>query len=163
VSAFAERARELAAVRVPARPGTLLRLALVLPLVLVLLEGRSASPHPTVPRAPAVLRTAEPPLLVLPSDQLNDENIMLWGTDGFPAMVNGGSGFLPRRQQQVRLVAQNFPDPASVQLLRELGVRTVVVLKDRVPGTPYVGSVNAHVAGLGIQRQDVGDAVVFRL
>ena len=40
------------------------------------------------------------PLLVLPSDQLRDEHVMLWMTDRFQPIVNGGSGFTPNRTQR---------------------------------------------------------------
>src|SRR5439155_6069596 len=125
--------------RVPGRPETLWRLATVIPLILVLAEGLNHTPHPVVPKGPAALATAQPPVLVLPSDQLTDENVMLWSTDRFPKMVNGGSGFTPTRQAQVREAMKSFPDPTSVQTLRELGVKTVIVLRSRVAGTPYEG------------------------
>jgi hypothetical protein len=163
ISEFTRRITDYSAHRVPPRPSGALRLAMVLPLLLVLAEGRSASPHPTVPVAPAVMRTAEAPLLVLPSDFYIDENVMLWGTDRFPAMVNGGSGFEPRQQHQVRRDAVHFPDAASVDLLRRLGVKTVIVLKDQVAGTPYAGAVTADPVGLDITREEDATTVVFRL
>ena len=39
------------------------------PLLLVLAEGLNTTPHPVVPTQPAAMRTAEGPMLVLPSDQ----------------------------------------------------------------------------------------------
>ncbi len=163
VSAFVGRARELAAGRVVADLGLWLRLAALVPLVLVLIEGLNTTPHPIVPQRPAALRTVNGPLMVLPSDQLTDMNIMLWTTDDFPRMVNGGSGFTPVRQEQIRQASQSFPDQTSVTYLRELGVRTVVVLRDRVSGTPWQNAPDAPVEGLDISREEIGDAVVFRL
>jgi hypothetical protein len=163
VSAFVERVREFTADRVPARPGTALHLAMVLPLLLVLVEGVSASPHPQVPPAPAALRQAEAPVLVLPTDQLSDEMTMAWSTAGFPQIVNGGSAFTPQRLREVREILTSFPDAASIRLLRDLGVRSVVVVKSRVAGTPFAAAADADVTGLGIEREDTDDAVIFRI
>jgi hypothetical protein len=163
VSAFTERIEEYVAERVPARPGALLRIAMLLPLVLVLVEGIPDREQPTVPPAPAALRTAEAPVLVLPTSPLHDETVMLWSTDGFPAIVNGGSGFTPERQAEIREATENFPDAASIRLLRDLGVRTVVVLLDRVHGTPYAGAIDADAEGLDIEREETPEAIIFRL
>jgi hypothetical protein len=163
VSAFVGRARELAAGRVVADLGLWLRVAALVPAVLVLVEGLNTTPHPIVPQRPAAIRTVNGPLMVLPSDQLTDMNVMLWATDEFPRMVNGGSGFTPVRQEQIRQASQSFPDQSSVTNLRELGVRTVVVLRDRVSGTPWQNAPDAPVEGLDISREEIGNAVVFRL
>lgn len=164
VSAFGERAQEISAQeRVPPRPGPWLRLATLLPLVLVLVEGLNVTPHPIVPRQPAALRTVQGPLLVLPSEQGTDQHVMLWSTTRFQPVVNGGSGFTPQRLAEVRQVTATFPDRASVDYLRGLGVKTVVMLRDRVSGTPWQTTVDLPVDALGIQREDVGDAVVYRL
>jgi hypothetical protein len=163
VSAFVGRATELTADRIPARPGPWLRLATLIPLALVLVEGFNTTPHPIVPAQPAALRTVSGPLMVLPSDQLFDENIMLWSTTKFQKMVNGGSGFTPVRQDQTRQATQTFPDANSISYLNGLGVKTVVVLKDQVAGTPWQNAPNAPVDGLGVTREEIGNAVVFHL
>ncbi|MFC4106535.1 hypothetical protein [Micromonospora zhanjiangensis] len=163
VSALADRAQQLAAQRIPSWPGPWLRLATLVPLLLVLVEGLNATPHPVVPQQPAALRTADGPLLVLPSDQGTDQNVMLWSTTRFQPVVNGGSGFLPTGLAKTRQAAESFPDRASVDYLRGIGVKTVVVLRDRVAGTPWEASVDLPVEPLGIQREDVGDVVVYRL
>ncbi|GAA2193757.1 hypothetical protein [Micromonospora lupini] len=163
ITALTDRVRELAAQRIPSWPGPWLRMATLLPLLLVTLEGLNATPHPVVPAQPAAMRSAEGPLLVLPSDQSTDQHVMLWSTSGFPDVVNGGSGFTPRQLDDVRRVSQSFPDQTSVDYLRTLGVRTVVLLRGQVPGTPWEITINAPVESLGITRQDVGDAVVYRL
>ncbi|MEV4386647.1 hypothetical protein AB0J68_13200 [Micromonospora sp. NPDC049580] len=163
VTALTDRVRELAAQRIPSWPGPWLRMATLLPLLLVTLEGLNATPHPVVPAQPAAMRAAEGPLLVLPSNQSIDQHVMLWSTDGFPDVVNGGSGFTPRQLDDVRRVSQSFPDQTSVDYLRTFGVRTVVLLRSQVPGTPWEITIDAPVESLGITRQDVGDAVVYRL
>ncbi|MEU7571639.1 hypothetical protein [Micromonospora sp. NPDC049240] len=163
VTAFCARVRELAAERVPPWPGPWLRLATLLPLALVLAEGLNVTPHPVVPQQPAVMRTVDGPLLVLPSSQNLDQPVMLWSTDRFPQMVNGGSGFTPASQARTREATVSFPDYASVDYLRQIGVRNVVVLRDQLGGTPWEGMLDRPVEGLGVTREQVGDAVVYRL
>ncbi|MFB6391583.1 hypothetical protein [Polymorphospora lycopeni] len=163
VSALVVRAKETAAERVPARPGPWLRLATLLPLALVLVEGLNVTPHPIVPAQPAAFRQVDGPMLVLPSNQGVDQHVMLWSTSRFQPVVNGGSGFTPRRLTEIREATASFPDQASVTYLRDIGVRTVVLLRDRVAGTPWQTTIDLPVDSLGIQREDVGEVVVFRL
>ncbi|MFF5177101.1 hypothetical protein ACFY2Q_03620 [Micromonospora sp. NPDC000316] len=163
VTALTDRVRDVAAQRIPSWPGPWLRLATLLPLLLVAVEGLNSTPHPVVPTQPAAMRTAEGPLLVLPSNQSLDQHVMLWSTSGFPDVVNGGSGFTPRQLDEVRRVSQSFPNQTSVDYLRTLGVRTVVLLRGQVAGTPWEITIDAPVESLDITRQEVGDAVVYRL
>ncbi|RSM59838.1 hypothetical protein DMB66_26695 [Actinoplanes sp. ATCC 53533] len=136
---------------------------LLFPLILVVLEGVNRTPHPVVPPAPAALAQAAEPLLVLPSDGLLELNIMLWSTDGFPRIANGLTHFEPASQKRIRTVTAAFPDPASVAFLRQIGIRSVVVLPDRLAGTPWEGVASRPVAGLGITREDIAGALVYRL
>jgi hypothetical protein len=165
VSTLQERAAEVALSRGrnPRRLGPALRLALVLPLLLVLVEGWNRTPHPVVPTEPSVMHEVRGPLLVLPTDELSDQGYMYWSTDGFPKLVNGGSGFVPSGQDHTRKVAQSFPDEQSITYLKGLGVKTVVVLRDRVNGTPWQNAATAPVDGLDVQRRDIGNAVIFTL
>ncbi|TDC80130.1 hypothetical protein E1193_17995 [Micromonospora sp. KC606] len=163
VSAFAERAREVAATGVPTRPSPWLRAAAVLPVLLVAVEGLNVTPHPVVPEQPVAMRTVDGPMLVLPSSQNLDQPVMLWTTSRFQDVVNGGSGFTPAQLDDVRRVTAAFPDETSVRYLRTLGVRNVVLLRDQIVGTPWETTVDAPVDQLGITREEVGDAVVFRL
>ncbi|WP_244365650.1 hypothetical protein [Micromonospora echinofusca] len=163
LTAFAMRVRELAAERIPPWPGPWLRLATLLPLMLVLVEGLNNTPHPVVPQQPAAMRSVEGPMLVLPSNGSLDQPVMLWTTSRFQDVVNGGSGFTPQQLSDVRRVTQSFPDPTSVEYLRTLGVRNVVLLRDHLGGTPWEATVNLPVDGMGITREDMGQAVVYRL
>ncbi|MET0423710.1 MAG: hypothetical protein ABW046_07540 [Actinoplanes sp.] len=138
------------------------RVVLALPLALVLAEGVNRTPHPEVPVAPAAVRAATEPLLVLPSDGLLELNIMLWSTDGFPRVANGLAGFVPADQERIRRGTETFPDPASVALLREAGIRSVVVLPDQLGGTPWAGIPDRPVDE-SITREVVGDALVYRI
>ena len=144
------------------------RLVGALAAALVLVEGLSLVHHPPVPAAPAALTaehtdTVRPPVLVLPSDPTIDPLIMMWSTETFPPMVNGLSGFIPASLAEIRTGTHAFPDAASVALLRRFGVSTVVVLRDRVPGTPWASAPDAPVTGLGITRTEIDNAVVFSL
>jgi hypothetical protein len=141
----------------------LIRLAFLVPALLIVIEGRPALAHPSVPAMPSALRTAQAPMMVLPSDRVYDARTMLGSVDRFPQMVNGYSGFIPRSQDEMRVAAMHFPDAASIALLRHFGVKTVVVLKHEVVGTPYEHAATADVAGLGITRNEEPDAVVYSL
>lgn len=163
ISAFGRRAWQLAAERVPPRPGPWLRLATLLPLLLVAVEGLNTTPHPIVPQQPAAMRTVDGPLLVLPSSQNIDQHVMLWSTTRFQDIVNGGSGFTPRLLAEIREITRTFPDTESVQYLRDHGIRTVVLLRDQVAGTPWQTTIDLPVDSLGIEREDLDDVVVFRL
>ena len=163
VSAFVDRARELTVDRVPPRPGVLLRLATLVPLVLVLVEGVNRTPHPDVPTAPVALKSYAGPILVLPTDQPIDQNVMLWSTNGFPKIVNGSSGFIPEGMRRTRETTATFPDEASIAYLRELGVKTVILVKSRVGGTPWADAATVPVDGLDVTREEQGNVVVFHL
>lgn len=129
----------------------------------VLAEGVSSIPHPRPEPLPAALRGVAGPLLDLPSDGYNDQAAMFWSTAGFPPLVNGSSGFTPAELADLRARSAAFPDPASVELLRRRGVRTVVVLRNRIPGTPWQQAADKPVPGLPLTRSELGGAVVFRL
>ncbi|MFI7574432.1 hypothetical protein [Micromonospora sp. NPDC049497] len=163
VSAFSQRVREISAERIPSWPSPWLRLATLVPLLLVVAEGLNATPHPVVPAQPAAMRAVDGPLLVLPSSQNLDQPVMLWSTTHFQDIVNGGSGFTPDRLEDVRRVTIAFPDQTSVDYLRILGVRQVLVMRDQVAGTPWEISIDAPVDGLGITREEIGEVVVYRL
>lgn len=132
-------------------------------LCAVVLEGLPRIAHPRVPDAPQAMSMAPAPILVLPTDQLTDQNVLLWSTSGFPPVVNGGSGFEPPTQGAQREVMRHFPDEQSVKRLRTMGIRSVVVLRDRVAGTPYVNALDAPLDGLGLTRQVVGTDVVYTI
>ena len=50
--------------------------------------------------------------------------------------------------------SEAFPDAASVQVLRDAGVRTVVVHRAAVGGTPWEGAADRSVDGLALTRRD---------
>ncbi len=163
VSEFGRRTHRVARTRIPSWPGPWLRLAMLVPLILVIAEGTNRTPHPIVPAQPAAMRTVDGPMLVLPTGAVADMNVMLWSTTKFQQMANGGSGFLPQRQKDMRDAVQTFPDAGSVQHLRSLGLKRVVLLRDQAQGTPWERAGDVPVDSLGIQREDLADAVVFHL
>ncbi|MFJ2753597.1 hypothetical protein [Streptomyces sp. NPDC087297] len=138
-------------------------LAALAPVLLVTVESLNLTPHPRVPETPAALRDVQGPVLVLPSDPMNDQAAMLWSTYGFPRIVNGVSSFSPRGQQEIRAVSTGFPSVESIAYLRMTGVKTVVVLRDRIPGTPWQRITSTSSAEFGVSRRDVGTASVFTL
>ncbi len=163
VSALVARARELAVHRGSPYPVGWLRWAAIAPLVLVLLEGLNTTPHVIVPPQPRALAVVEGPVLVLPSDQITDMQVMMWTTDRFVPLVNGGSGFAPTSLTEVRRITTAFPDHASVSHLRSMGVATVVVLPDRVIGTPWEGALYATGEEFGVTREEIDGVLVFHL
>ncbi|MFI6070600.1 hypothetical protein ACIA5C_03295 [Actinoplanes sp. NPDC051343] len=131
-------------------------------LILVLLEGMPDMAHVALPAEPAAMRAAPAPMIVLPSDDGADSNIMLWSTDGFPEMVNGVASYTTPNHQAIRDAMQTFPSPESLNLLRQWGIRSVVVVRDRVSGTPYESALDVLDVP-GVTRQDIGPDVLFTL
>nr|WP_223256162.1 hypothetical protein [Micromonospora endophytica] len=158
--AITEFGRQLPQLKWPRLAG---RIVLLTPLLLVLVEGVNRTPHPTVPTAPAAVRAATEPLLVLPSDGIAELHVMLWSTDGYPRIANGLAGFVPASQQQIRTMSMSFPDPGSVAFLRQVGIRSVVVLPDQLAGTPWDGVATRPLDGLGITREEIDGAFLYHL
>jgi hypothetical protein len=132
---------------------------------LVLLEGAGTLVRFEVPLPPTVVNEVSAPLFHLPSDDQHDSEYMVWSTEGFPEMVNGVSGFPPDFQSDLRgSVGKSFPDEATVAQLREIGVRTVLLHRDRAEGTHWDEIYFRPVPeGLGVVRREVGDVVLFEL
>jgi hypothetical protein len=135
----------------------------VVAVAAVLVEGRGTIPHVPMPPAPPVLSTVEAPYLVLPTHEVMDMNVMLWSADRFAPVVNGGSGLVPTELHRTREAVATFPDAASVAYLREIGVRTVVVLRGRAFGTPYADADVVPIDHLPLTRVVYPDTVVFTL
>jgi hypothetical protein len=170
-------------IRVPERLHTFTTLALALlaaagasrrrwlapvAVVAILVEGAGFGPgrwypHPPAPKPPAGLASVQAPLLQLPAEANDNRRYLLWSTDGFPKMVNGRSSITPKRTQQILASVDTFPDQASVDALRRLGLRTVVLHADRLAGTPWQDWRARPVAALGITRRVAGNLVVYDL
>lgn len=128
-----------------------------------LLEGLDTVPQTTVRPAPSVALAELPqPLMVLPSEDEFDEQVMRWSTAGFPRVVNGVSGFPTLEQTELRDAAARLPDPAALDRLRRSGVRTLVLLNELLPGSRYANA--AHLQGLpGVVVELRGDVTVVHL
>jgi hypothetical protein len=137
---------------------TAVGLALV---VVILVEGLGPLAHPRVPIPPAVMRVAASPQFHLPPD--DDLLYSYWSTAGFPKIVNGAGGFDPDAYDRLRKDVTGFPDARSVETLRKLGVKTVLVHPEHTPGTPWEGAPTKSIAGLRLTRERVDGVVLFRL
>jgi hypothetical protein len=155
VSALDRGSRRAALARNELRPAGWARAALLLPLALVLLEGLGTTGHPTVPQPPAALGRIEAPYLVLPSDASSDAAVLLWSTTTFRPVVNGAGPVLPEALARTRAVTADFPSAESIDYLRRLGVRTVVVR----PGLAIADAAPPP----DVTRDVTPDAVIFHL
>jgi hypothetical protein len=143
-------------------------LAIGLALVVVI-EGRGlpfdptgSQAQPEAPDVPPSLAGVAAPQLHLPALRAEDNRrYLLWSTDGFPKLVNGRSSTNPALTGRLIDAMDGFPDPASVERLRELGVPTVVVHLDRTAGTPQADSSARPIAGLGLSRRRLGGLEVY--
>ena len=52
---------------------------------------------------------------------------------------------------------------AEMARLRQLGIRSVVVVRDRVGGTPYETALYGPIDGLGITRQAIGPDLLYTI
>lgn len=119
---------------------------------------------PLLPVDPPPLRLADlaGPQWHVPSAFRYDSYYMYWSTDGFPTIANGAGSFDPPKLAQLWGLT-SFPDPGSVDLLRQRGIETVVVHRERLPGSGWEAAPDKPVDGLGITREDRGGVVVYDL
>jgi hypothetical protein len=154
-------------------PGGAIRLVGVLGAILVaaiVIEGRGSpldpddrQDQPAVPDPPASTANLPAPQLHLPAQRPEDNRrYLLWSTDGFPDMVNGRASTEPELTEDAIDAMDTFPDPPSVALLLELGVRSVVLHTDRVAGTPQANAAAAPIGNLPlIKRRLSGGLIVY--
>ena len=124
----------------------------------IVLEGLGPPPILRVPELPRGQASAPEPQLNLPLGPAGFL-YMLWSTDGFPRIANGGSGFVPRPYAELAERVRHFPDRRSISYLRELGVRSVILHPEL--GGPSGSSAAAGRLGVRIRR--TGDIVVYEL
>jgi hypothetical protein len=154
--------RRAAAATRPEYARTAARVVAVPLLIVVLFEGLPKLDHVVMPAAPAALAAAPAPLIVLPSDEGIDLNVMLWSTAGFPRMVNGAASINTPDHQAIRDLMQTFPSAPCLDRLRGLGVRGVVVIRGRVVGTAFEPVLNAPPTP-GVTRRDIGPDILYTL
>jgi hypothetical protein len=143
---------------------------LLIPAVLVLSEGTGAVAQPVVPTQPVALKDLPGPVLVMPTSMTRDYLIMTWSTDGWPSLVNGGSGFESPRQSRLRTRAAKFPAPLETKLLRRMGVRTIVLLRSQAIGTQWeklatqpVSLTRSQVYAVGASVREDAGTLIFDL
>jgi hypothetical protein len=149
----------------PALTGAVLAAALVA-------EGAGRLGHPVVPQPARAEVGLRAPLLDLPTDGAADRVWQYFSTDGFYPIPVGNSTFNIPAVNDLRGGMSGFPDRASVEKLRYLGIKTVVLhLKlPKLPGIvgyayPEPRDVAAAaakpIAGLGVARRRVGSLVIY--
>src|SRR5690606_34208016 len=130
--------------------------------LLVCAEGLSTVPHPEVPPPPAALAHAKGPVLILPAYK-QDSLSLIWSTDGFRPQVNGYASFTPGMISEVVRITESFPSSLSIDYLRRMGVREVIIDRRRAQGTVFEPAAERPVRGLPVERRDLGDSVLYRL
>jgi hypothetical protein len=156
----------------PARARTLRWIPAAL-TVLILLEGcafsfhdghLSGPPHPRVEQPPPGLAAARPPLLELPMGAFDNRRYLLWSTAGFPKLVNGRSSLNPPSFLRLQTQLRDFPDAPTIARLRALGVRTVVLHRAHLAGTPWADWANRPLPPhSGVSRELRDGVVLYRL
>ena len=130
--------------RGPARPGPVLTLAMLLPLVLVC-RGVSASKHPECAAVPAALRWPSH-RGGAPSDTGERRDDDCVEHEASPRSSTVASGFIPtgcaRRARSSPASRKRRAPPAA-----RPGRRSVVVIKSKVAGTPFAAAADVEVAG----------------
>jgi len=129
----------------------------------ILLEGVGPLPHPTVPQASPVIRSAAAPQLHLPLDFDHASLYSYWSITGFPDTANSYGAFEPESVAKLETDLAHFPDAPSVALLRRLGIRSVILHPGLARGTPWQDAAQAPVAGLGLVRTTAHDVILFRI
>jgi hypothetical protein len=132
-------------------------------VAVILLEGLGPLAHPRVPTPPTAVRLEAAPELHLPAGFRNDLQYSYYSTAGFPPTVNGAGGFDPAGYGALRREIAGFPDSRSVAALRTLGVRTVLLYPDAAVGSAWEDAASKSVGGLGIERERIGNTIVYRL
>jgi MFS family permease len=137
-------------------------------------EGAGHLAHPVVPQ-PARAEIGLPaPVLDLPTDGAADRIWQYFSTNGFYSIPVGNSTFDIPTVDDLRGGMGTFPDRPSVEKLRYLGIRTVV-LHLKLPKLPGIAgyalpeprdpaaAAQKPVAGLGIGRRRIGSIVIYEV
>ena len=137
-------------------------------------EGAGHLGHPVVPQPAAAEIGLPAPVLDLPTDGAADRIWQYFSTDGFYPIPVGNSTFDIPAVDDLRGGMSGFPDRASVEKLRYVGIRTVV-LHLKLPKLPGIAgyaqpeprdsaaAARKPVTGLGITRRSVGSIVIYEI
>ena len=96
-------------------------------------------------------------------DYLPETDRMLLGARFQRSMVNGYSSYFPRPFRDLKKRAKNFPDTASVEALRDLGVTHVVLDQDEYPEHLVLDYPAIADALRLVSRDDVDGVDVYAL
>jgi hypothetical protein len=154
-----------------ARAGPMAAGIAVLLALAILVEGRGLpfdpfgdQAQPTVDAVPPRIADVPDPQLHLPALTPEDNRrYLLWSTDGFPLIVNGRASTIPDETEALVEDMASFPDAATVQRLRELGVGSVVLHTDRAGASPQAMALAKPVSGLGLKVEQRGPLVIYEL
>jgi hypothetical protein len=117
--------------------------------------------QPEAPPPPTEYADVAAPQLHLPAEEEEDNRrYLLWSTDGFPKIANGRSSLQPFFIQGLIPAMSTFPDRRTVGILRQFGIRSVILHTGRSGGTPLEGAEDRPLAGLPLRREQ-GDGVVI--
>jgi hypothetical protein len=120
--------------------------------------------QPSPPNPPADVSAITAPQLHLPAERPEDNRrYLLWSTDGFPDMINGRSSTNPAFTARVIERTRAFPDRRSVDYLRRLGVRSVIVHPRRTRHGSLERAGSGSVRGLGVTRRRQGGVIVYEI
>jgi hypothetical protein len=135
-------------------------------------EGAGHLSQPVVPQPVVVERRLRAPLLDLPTDGAADRVWQYFSTDGFYKIPVGNSTFQIPAVDDLRGDMDDFPDRRSIEKLRYLGIRTVV-LHLKLPTLPRILRLSTPrprdaavaaakpIAGLGVSRRRMGTVVIY--
>jgi len=135
-------------------------------------EGAGHLSQPVVPQPVVVESRLRAPLLDLPTDGAADRVWQYFSTDGFYKIPVGNSTFQIPAVDDLRGDMDDFPDRKSIEKLRYLGIRTVVLhlklptlprilrLSMPRPRDPAVAAAKP-IAGLGVSRRRAGTVVIY--
>jgi hypothetical protein len=137
--------------------------------LLIVVEGRGLpfdplddQGQPPVPLPPASTTEVPAPQLHLPAERAEDNRrYLLWSTDGFPEIVNGRASTNPDQIEDLIDEMAGFPDAATVERLREYGVKSVVLHTDRALGTPQAFAASASIEGLPLSRRELAGGLIL--
>lgn len=127
-------------------------------------DPRDVQAQPATPVVPPSVADVPAPQLHLPADRPEDNRrYLLWSTDGFPDIVNGRSSVDPVLTERLIAAARPFPDRRSVAILREAGVRSVILHIGRARGTAWEGAADEPLRGLALDRSRRGGLLIYEL
>jgi hypothetical protein len=148
-------------VRAPRRPAAALACAgAIVALICVEYAGTVL---PKAPREPVGATPIAEPQLHLPITIAGNRRYVYWSTNGFPKIVNGRSSVDPASFTLLTRLVSDFPDRKSVEILRGIGVESVVLHPYLLVGTRWHDAASKSIAGLGITRKRQGDLIVYSI